>query len=217
MLSGRVKTMNKKEYLDSIRSKLTGLPEKDINSAIEYYEEAIEDRIEDGLTEEQAIKAVGSPEEIAEKILMDSSIPKLISAKAKPQRTLKGWEIALIIVTAPFWIILLAFLLIMFLWVLAVLFCMIIAIICVIFGFIVGSLGGAVATIAQLFNGGGASSLAMLGMCIMGLGIGILLIIPVKAAVTGLWELISKFIKWVKKKIIGNKSKNKVTEKAEVK
>ena len=77
--------MNKKEYLDSIRSKLTGLPEKDIDSAIEYYEEAIEDRIEDGLTEEQAINAVGTPEEIAEKILMDSSIPKLITAKAKPQ------------------------------------------------------------------------------------------------------------------------------------
>ena len=117
MLSGRVKTMNKIEYLDSIRSKLAGLPEKDIDSAIEYYEEAIDDRIEDGLTEEQAINAVGTPEEIAEKILMDSSIPKLITAKAKPQRRLKGWELALIIIGSPLWIMIAAWLLIIFLWV----------------------------------------------------------------------------------------------------
>lgn len=207
MLSGRVKTMNKKEYLDSIRSKLTGLPEKDINSAIEYYEEAIEDRIEDGLTEEQAINAVGTPEEIAEKILMDSSIPKLITAKAKPKRTLKGWEIALIIIGAPLWIIVGAWLLIMFLWVILLLFSLILTIICCVLGVILGSLMGIAAAIAQLFTGGGASSLGLLGMCIMALGIGMLLVVPVKAAVTGLWELIAKFIRWVKRKIIGDKAK----------
>ena len=207
MLSGRVKTMNKKEYLDSIRSKLTGLPEKDIDSAIEYYEEAIEDRIEDGLTEEQAINAVGTPEEIAEKILMDSSIPKLITAKAKPQRRLKGWEIALIIIGSPLWIMIAAWLLIIFLWVILVLFFVMLAIICFVLGIIVGSLGGIVAGIAQLFSGGGAQALALIGICIMMLGIGVLLVVPVKAAVTGLWELIAKFIRWVKRKLIGNKAK----------
>lgn len=216
MLSGRVKTMNKSEYLDSIRSKLTGLPEKDINSAIEYYEEAIEDRIEDGLTEEQAIKAVGTPEEIAEKILMDSSIPKLITAKAKPQRTLKGWEIALIIIGSPLWIIIGACLLIVFLSVILTLFWVMLAIICCVVGIIVGSLGGIAASIAQLFTGGGASSVAMLGICIMLLGVGVLLVVPVKAALTGLWELIAKFIRWVKRKIIGNKA-TKTVNNTEVK
>ncbi len=216
MLSGRVKTMNKSEYLDSIRSKLAGLPEKDINSAIEYYEEAIEDRIEDGLTEEQAIKAVGTPEEIAEKILMDSSIPKLITAKAKPQRTLKGWEIALIIIGSPLWIIIGACLLIVFLSVILTLFWVMLAIICCVVGIIVGSLGGIAASIAQLFTGGGASSVAMLGICIMLLGVGVLLVVPVKAALTGLWELIAKFIRWVKRKIIGNKA-TKTVNNTEVK
>lgn len=208
--------MNKSEYLDSIRSKLTGLPEKDINSAIEYYEEAIEDRIEDGLTEEQAIKAVGTPEEIAEKILMDSSIPKLITAKAKPQRTLKGWEIALIIIGSPLWIIIGACLLIVFLSVILTLFWVMLAIICCVVGIIVGSLGGIAASIAQLFTGGGASSVAMLGICIMLLGVGVLLVVPVKAALTGLWELIAKFIRWVKRKIIGNKA-TKTVNNTEVK
>ena len=208
--------MNKSEYLDSIRSKLAGLPEKDINSAIEYYEEAIEDRIEDGLTEEQAIKAVGTPEEIAEKILMDSSIPKLITAKAKPQRTLKGWEIALIIIGSPLWIIIGACLLIVFLSVILTLFWVMLAIICCVVGIIVGSLGGIAASIAQLFTGGGASSVAMLGICIMLLGVGVLLVVPVKAALTGLWELIAKFIRWVKRKIIGNKA-TKTVNNTEVK
>ena len=72
--------MNKTEFLESIKQKLNGLPEKDIQSAVEYYEEAIDDRMEDGLTEEQAISEIGTPDDIAEKIMMETSIPKLIRA-----------------------------------------------------------------------------------------------------------------------------------------
>lgn len=202
--------MNKNEYLDSIKSKLQGLPEKDIQSAIEYYEEAIEDRVEDGLTEEQAINAVGTPDEIAEKILLDSSIPKLITAKAKPKRTLKGWEIALIIIGSPLWLTVALCLLVVFLWVIIFIFCMILTVIAVVLGLILGALGGVAGGIAQLFNGYGMNALITIGVSMVILGIGLLLSLPLKAAVTGLWNLIAKFIKWTKKKIIGSRKEKGV-------
>ena len=202
--------MNKNEYLDSIKSKLQGLPEKDIQSAIEYYEEAIEDRVEDGLTEEQAINAVGTPDEIAEKILLDSSIPKLITAKAKPKRTLKGWEIALIIIGSPLWLTVALCLLVVFLWVIIFIFCMILTVIAVVLALILGALGGVAGGIAQLFNGYGMNALITIGVSMVILGIGLLLSLPLKAAVTGLWNLIAKFIKWTKKKIIGSKKEKGV-------
>ena len=38
--------MNKKEFLDDVRGRLAGLPEADIDKALEFYEESIQDRID---------------------------------------------------------------------------------------------------------------------------------------------------------------------------
>lgn len=197
--------MNKTEFLESIKQKLNGLPEKDIQSAVEYYEEAIDDRTEDGLTEEQAITEIGTPDDIAEKIMMETSIPKLITAKAKPKRTLKAWEIILIIISAPVWLWLAAVLIIIFMAVIVAIMAVMIAIICVVVSLIFGGLGSFVAGIAQLINGYSYPSLALVGMALVMTGIGLFLVIPIKKAVAGLWKLIYRFIRWTKKKIIGNR------------
>ena len=96
--------MNRQEYLDEIKEKLLGLSEEDIDKALEFYMEALDDRIDDGLTEEQAINAVGTADEVAEQILMDTPLPKLVSATVKPKRDMKAWEIVLLILGAPLWI-----------------------------------------------------------------------------------------------------------------
>lgn len=100
--------MNKQEFFEKISSKLEGLPEEDIKKSLDYYNEMIEDRIEEGLSEEEAVEAMGSPEEIAEQILMDTSLPKLVKAKVKPKRPLAVWEIVLIVLGFPVWFPLLA-------------------------------------------------------------------------------------------------------------
>ena len=46
--------MNKKEFLSELQSKLCGLPQKDVDEHLSFYSEAIDDRIEDGLSEEEA-------------------------------------------------------------------------------------------------------------------------------------------------------------------
>ena len=75
--------MNKKDFLDEVRTRLAGLSESDIQNALDFYVEAIDDHIEDGLTEDQAVSAVGTPEEVAEKILMDTPLPTLIKTQAQ--------------------------------------------------------------------------------------------------------------------------------------
>ncbi|MBO4899168.1 MAG: DUF1700 domain-containing protein [Lachnospiraceae bacterium] len=75
--------MNKKDFLDEVRTRLSGLDEKDIQNALDFYVEAIDDHIDDGMTEDQAVSAVGTPEEVAEKILMDTPLPTLIRTQAQ--------------------------------------------------------------------------------------------------------------------------------------
>lgn len=96
--------MNKAEFLISLKYKLVGLSATDSEKAVEYYSEMIDDRIESGMSEEEAVADVGTPDECANAILMDMPITKVVKAKIKKQGRLKGWEVALIILGAPLWI-----------------------------------------------------------------------------------------------------------------
>lgn len=96
--------MTKHEFLDQLRQRLSGLPEEDRESSLSYYSEIIDDRMEDGLSEEEAVEAVGSVSQIADQILMDTPLPKLMKAKVRTRHKLKGWEIALLILGAPLWL-----------------------------------------------------------------------------------------------------------------
>ena len=60
--------MTKTEYISRLTELLSDLDQGYVSSSVQYYTEMIDDRIEDGLTEEEAINAIGSPEETAERI-----------------------------------------------------------------------------------------------------------------------------------------------------
>lgn len=96
--------MNKEQFLSAIQDKLSCLPQEDIDRSLDYYREMIEDRMEDGLSEEDAVAAMGSAEDIAAQILMDTPLPKLVKAKMKPSRTLRAWEIILLVLGSPVWL-----------------------------------------------------------------------------------------------------------------
>lgn len=65
--------MNKYEFLAEIRKRLSGLSKEDIDRFLDYYREMIEDRIEDGLTEEEAVVALGPIDDIVAQIFADSA------------------------------------------------------------------------------------------------------------------------------------------------
>ncbi len=84
--------MDKNTFLLQLQKRLKGLPEEDIQRTIEYYREMIEDRMEEGLSEEEAVADMGAVEEIAEPLMLQKS-----------RRKMKAWEIVLLILGFPVW------------------------------------------------------------------------------------------------------------------
>ncbi len=100
--------MTKSEFLQEVRDKLRGLSEADIERSLDFYREMIDDRMEDGMTEQEAVSAMGSADDVARDILMDTPLPKLVKAKtAAKQRKWRAWEIVLLVLGAPVWVSLL--------------------------------------------------------------------------------------------------------------
>ena len=56
--------MNKQSFLGRLRKALSGLPQKEQEERITFYSEMIDDRMEEGLSEEEAVSAIGAWEDI---------------------------------------------------------------------------------------------------------------------------------------------------------
>ena len=96
--------MTKLQFLLSLHDKLAGLPRDEVEERLNFYSEMIEDRMEDGLSEEEAVAAVGSVDEIAEQITADIPLIKIVKEKVKPKRKRNAWEITLLAVGSPIWV-----------------------------------------------------------------------------------------------------------------
>lgn len=98
--------MDKYQFLSQLREKLRSIPEADASASLSYYREMIDDRMEEGLTEEEAVAAVGDVDQIARSILAET--PPIPPAPEKKKRRLHWWEITLLILGFPVWFSLLA-------------------------------------------------------------------------------------------------------------
>lgn len=96
--------MRKSDFLTELRERLAGIFEADRKQSLDYYEEMIDDRIEEGLSEEDAVCAVGTPAEIAEVILKEMPLAKLVKARVKPNRKISAVEIVLLVLGSPIWL-----------------------------------------------------------------------------------------------------------------
>lgn len=106
--------MDKATFLAEVKEKLSGLPRQELEQSLEYYREMIEDRMEDGMQEEEAVAAMGSVDEAAAQILNEISLPKLVKANVKMSRTLRAWELVLLIAGLPVWVPILICVLVIF-------------------------------------------------------------------------------------------------------
>ena len=96
--------MNKQEFLDGLRKGLSGLPQDDIEERLTFYGEMLDDRIEEGLSEEEAVAAAGSVNEIVRQTVADIPLAKIAKERIKPKRRLKAWEIVLLALGSPIWL-----------------------------------------------------------------------------------------------------------------
>ena len=96
--------MNKQEFLTQLRKGLAGLPKDDIEERLTFYSEMIEDRIEEGLSEEEAISEIGSVGEIAAQTIADTPLAKIAKERIRTKGRLKAWEIVLLVLGSPIWL-----------------------------------------------------------------------------------------------------------------
>ena len=87
--------MNKEQFLQQLAYHIAGLPQSDVMHWLEYYDEMLDDRIEDGMSEEDAIAALGEPLQIARQILAETPITRLVKERLKPQKSLPVWALIL--------------------------------------------------------------------------------------------------------------------------
>lgn len=186
--------MNKIEFLTVLRERLQGLPEEDINKSIDFYCEMIDDRVEDGMSEEEAVEALGNIEEIISQILSEVSLPKLVKEKVKPKRALKAWEIVLLVLGAPLWIPLLAAVILTVLAIYLSVWSVIISLYAVDLSVAVSGLACIGVAVALLFDGQFVPAGVVFGTGLVCMGLAILLLFA--------FNLVTKGILWISKKVL---------------
>ena len=96
--------MTKLEFILALNEKLSAYPKAEVQQRLSFYSEMIEDRMEDGLSEEEAVAAVGDVERIAAEIAAELT-PEEAPKPPKPApKEWKTWVIVLLIVGSPVWV-----------------------------------------------------------------------------------------------------------------
>ncbi len=96
--------MTKTEFENGLRSRLKSLPKEDIERSLDFYREMIDDKVEAGIGEEEAVFGLGSLDDIAENIMLDMPLNKIIKTKYKRTSPWKIWEIIAIVLGSPIWL-----------------------------------------------------------------------------------------------------------------
>lgn len=179
--------MTKEVFLWELAHRLRQLPADEVRRQQAYYEELLDDMIEDGISEESAVAKLGDLSEITDEILRDFSLPTLVKSRLRPKN---GWTIAAITVAvlgSPLWIPLLFALLLTvgalvlaFLSVIAALFLCVLTLACA--GVLMLFRG------FELFTLSGGYAVFAIGIGLVTLGLVCLAFLAAKYASIGLWH-----------------------------
>lgn len=96
--------MNKQEFILNFKNKLAGLPQNEIDERTLFYCEMIDDKLEEGFTEEEAVSSIGSIDKIYLDIITEVPLTKLVKEKVKPKRKMNVLEIILLVLGSPLWL-----------------------------------------------------------------------------------------------------------------
>lgn len=199
--------MTKREFMQELEARLAPLPDYEREKSLAFYTESIDDRIEDGMEESEAVNSLGSIEEIASGILVDTPLTTLITSRIHESREKSGnkrlWLI-LAICGSPLWLPLaiglaaVLFAVYVCLW--AVVICLAAA------AFSLGLVGsvGVLAGIVTMFWRGPVVGLALLGMGLASGGLFLMCVKPLAALCRQFIGLTTVFLRRVKRMFVKN-------------
>lgn len=187
--------MTKLKFLLSLQDRLSGLPQDDVEEWLSFYSEMIEDRMEEGLSEEEAVAAVGSVDEIAAQIVSDVTASKDMP---KGRRRLKAWGIVLLALGSPVWVSLLIAAVAVVLSLYISLWAVIVSLWAVFASLVACGFSFVVVGIAFALARYGLTGVAMIGAGIVCVGLSIFLFYGCKAATKGTILIAKKAVRVIK-------------------
>ena len=195
--------MNKEEFLNELESRLQGLPRSEIRERINFYDELIQDMVEEGKTEKEAIESFGGIDEVVRTIAGNTKMTSLVKERIRPKRHISALEVVLLIIGFPLWFpLLITFFVLMIvgyflLWIFALVTYV------VEFALIAGGVGGLISVFTS------SSSVYMnygyLGLSLLVLGFGFLFIGVCVFATKVNCKIAKNILVGIKNKLIGGK------------
>ena len=182
--------MTKQEFLAQLRNGLSGLPQDDIEEHLMFYSEMIEDRKEEGLSEEEAVSTIGPVDRIVAQVV-DIPLATIAEERIKPKRRLNAGEIVLLALGSPIWLSL-------GIAAAAVILSLYISLWAVFVSFAACSVGGVLACVIFAAGGNGAAGVVVLAAGIVCAGLSIFVFHGCKAVTKGTLFLTKKMAIWVK-------------------
>jgi len=184
--------MNKQEFLKRLRKVL---PEGDREERLSFYSEMIDDRMEEGRSEEAAVAEIGSIDRVISQILQETAFGS--QEPAPSGKRLSGWQLLLLILGSPLWIPLLAAVFAVAVSVYATLWSLVVSAWAVFTSLAASALGLSVAGAAVIFSHP-TSGAGLIGAGLLCAGLGILTFLGCRAATTGSVFLTKKIGVWIK-------------------
>ena len=199
--------MNKRQFLNKLRGKLNGLSEESINEHIAFFSEMIDDRIEEGVLEDEAVLSVGSVEKIVEQVVADTPFAKIAKQRIKPKRQIKVWEIILLALGSPIWLSLIIALIAVIFSVYVSLWSVIISLWSVFVSLVACAVGGVMACAVLSVTGSVYTGVAMLSAGLVCAGLSIFMYYCCKLVTKGILFVTKKIAVWTKKCFINKEEK----------
>lgn len=171
------------------------MPQADIEERLTFYGEMLEDRMEEGLSEEEAVSAAGPVSEIVAQAVADIPLARLARERIRPRRRPKAWEIVLLALGSPIWLSLAVA-------AIAVILAVYVSLWAVFAALAVCAVGSVPACVILAAGGSGAPGAAMLAAGIVCAGLSVFMFYGCKQATRRIALATKKFAMWIKNRLI---------------
>src|SRR5690606_3207152 len=184
-----------------LHDRLSSLPQDAADRSVAFYAEMLDDRIEDGMSEEDAVESMETVDIIAERIILDTPLPALLRERIRPKGGMTALNATLLILGAPVWLPLVLAVLA----VIAAVFVTIWSVVAALFAAVIGlGAGGLLALVVSPlnFSSGVPQGLLLAGFGLFSIGVSIFAFFGSAAAAGSLIRLTVLLSRWLRARFI---------------
>ena len=200
--------MTESEFILALQEKLDGLPWDEVEERLSFYSEMIKDRMEEGLSEEEAVAEIGLVDEVAGQIIADIPLGKIAKERIKSKRRLSAWEIVLLAVGSPIWFSLVVSAAAVIFSVYVSVWSVVISVWAVFVSLAASALACVASGIGMLISGSGLVGAVVISAGLICAGFSIFSFFSCKAASKGMVWLTQKLLVWIKGCFLKRRVKN---------